>query len=451
MLGLRVDYKSTDAAAVAEFEREFTLRNVQRLRVFTPIGVVLTLGYVPWDYLLGAKYLGFTVAVRTALSLSLVGLFVWAKQPGFVVYHDRVVFGLTTAAGLSFALIFFTVPDGLVAGVGGLCMLIMYGAGAVWMPGGLTLLSGLVTTVTVTILSLLAEISTPLLVGNAMILVSVTCLASLYNSWSRQTSWRLFLNERRLRDEMARSTEFERRMRQMREERLGWLENVVRFLRHELKNQMTAAATSVDLARNLATVTEPSESGLLRLHDKTPGYLERAQKSLTHMRHLVESATEATSLEAALATEQLVNVNLSELVSERVATFGQSHPGLRIRAEIATTAFVQGSETRLTQLLDKLLGNARQHVSSKGYITVSVVHEHEGEVALRVENEGVALPRDKEAIFRPFVSTAKTTDNLGLGLYVVKVIADGHNATVRAYDLDDPQGAGFEVAFPKPA
>ena len=68
-----------------------------------------------------------------------------------------------------------------------------------------------------------------------------------------------------------------------------------------------------------------------------------------------------------------------------------------------------------------------------------------------VANDGELLP-DKERIFELFVSMRdaehKDKENLGLGLYVVKLIAESHGGTVRAEDLPDDNGALFTITLP---
>ena len=101
-------------------------------------------------------------------------------------------------------------------------------------------------------------------------------------------------------------------------ERLAWLENLARFLRHELKNQIVAVGTSIDLAQT----GDSMEANAI--------YLSRAQKSLDRMRGLVSSATEATSVEAALVGDKVEQVDVSALVAERVLIFQQLHPSRQL-------------------------------------------------------------------------------------------------------------------------
>jgi signal transduction histidine kinase len=224
----------------------------------------------------------------------------------------------------------------------------------------------------------------------------------------------------------------------MREERLTWLESLARFLRHEMRNKIVAIATSLDLAESSPADTEPER------------YLRRARRSLVSMTRLVERATEATSLEAALALESLERVDMSMVVGERVVLFRRAHPKRRFRADVPSGVEIRGQEDRIGQLLDKLLENAVRHASSDGEIRVSLA-QHDGEVVLAVENTGAPLPPNRDRLFDAFVSGANGDSgprNLGLGLFVAKAVAEAHGGEIVALDARDAPGARFEVSFP---
>lgn len=65
-----------------------------------------------------------------------------------------------------------------------------------------------------------------------------------------------------------------------------------------------------------------------------------------------------------------------------------------------------------------------------------------------MENDGDALPEDKERIFEAFVTSQKHPDNLGLGSFVARSIAQNHGAGITAEDLPQRGGACFVVGLP---
>lgn len=70
---------------------------------------------------------------------------------------------------------------------------------------------------------------------------------------------------------------------------------------------------------------------------------------------------------------------------------------------------------------------------------------------MAVSNDGDGLPAEGNALFDAFVSVhgnGEKSENLGLGLFIAKAIAEAHGGTIEALDLDESPGARFEVCLP---
>ena len=283
------------------------------------------------------------------------------------------------------------------------------------------------------VLMLLADVSTVVAISNSAFLLAFSWYGII-------TNWRHERDKGTLFAEKLRSDELVQQVTTLRHERLNWLENLARFLRHELKNQVVAIGTSLSLLQTTESAPDPQP---LR-------YAGRARKSLDRMDRLLQSATEATSVEAALGIESRERVNLSAIVNERLMTIRQAHPSHEFRGNIEESIHLEGNEDRLVQLLDKLLNNAVEHSTDGGQIRLALRQDGSSAV-LTVENDGDPLPSDKKALFEPFVTVGKSNrsaENVGLGLFVAKVIAEAHGGTIQALDRTDPPGARFEVHFP---
>jgi two-component system, OmpR family, sensor histidine kinase ChvG len=73
---------------------------------------------------------------------------------------------------------------------------------------------------------------------------------------------------------------------------------------------------------------------------------------------------------------------------------------------------------------------------------------------LSILNRGVTIPHDmKTHLFNSMVSLRQTTDakepHLGLGLYMVRLIANYHGGQAKALDHPDGNGAMFSVWLPQ--
>jgi signal transduction histidine kinase len=108
---------------------------------------------------------------------------------------------------------------------------------------------------------------------------------------------------------------------------------------------------------------------------------------------------------------------------------------------------------RLSQLLQNLIGNALQHGSTKGAVTVTLNGEPDA-VHLAVHNYGEPIAeKDIGTIFDPLVRSADEelghpSTSLGLGLFIVKEVVDAHGGTVEV-SSSETDGTLFTVMLPR--
>jgi signal transduction histidine kinase len=112
-------------------------------------------------------------------------------------------------------------------------------------------------------------------------------------------------------------------------------------------------------------------------------------------------------------------------------------------------AEIHADPTLLARALANLLDNARQHGSA---VTALSVRAEDGAVAFEVDDRGPGLePGDEARIFDSFYRRASTPardrGSLGLGLALVRRIAEAHGG--RAYASSKPEG-GARVGFSIP-
>ncbi|MDZ5661633.1 HAMP domain-containing sensor histidine kinase [Nocardioides sp. S-58] len=106
-------------------------------------------------------------------------------------------------------------------------------------------------------------------------------------------------------------------------------------------------------------------------------------------------------------------------------------------------------EQRVTQALLQLADNAVKHTDPGSVVAVGSARE-DGEVRLWVRDGGDGIPpEDREAVLERFGrSTVRAGDDgFGLGLSIVRAIADAHGGVVRITDAE-PRGAHVEIVLP---
>jgi signal transduction histidine kinase len=108
-----------------------------------------------------------------------------------------------------------------------------------------------------------------------------------------------------------------------------------------------------------------------------------------------------------------------------------------------------GDPVLIERLLDSLLANAVRHNDARGWIAITASTKARRAV-VSFENTGTPIPADElSRLFEPFeqVHPPGAHAGLGLGLAVVKAIADAHGAHISAHPRSGG-GLRLEVAFP---
>jgi two-component system OmpR family sensor kinase len=183
---------------------------------------------------------------------------------------------------------------------------------------------------------------------------------------------------------------------------------------------------------------------LTRLAAHTSGDRGPVGRSIRTLQRLVDGLLLIVRRETSLH-EHGFSVNIAD-VARQVASESDFPARLVVRA--ADEVFVRGDEDLLVAAVEHLVDNALKYAPAGSDIELSV-REHEGLVMVAVKDEGPGLDDDeRERVFEPFVRgrQAGAVDGSGLGLTLVRRIAEGHGGSVRAEK--DGRGTRFEIRLP---
>lgn len=220
-----------------------------------------------------------------------------------------------------------------------------------------------------------------------------------------------------------------------------FLENMPRTLRHEINNPLNVISTSL---QNLADELPQTA------HSR---YMQGAERGIARLGRIVQSLTEAASLEEALRNDERQVFDLAALVRDYVESCAHQYPERRFTYQGPTADLhIEGTDVRIEQLLDKLVDNAVDFTPAGGEIRVTL-DAHDGWVRLSVSNDGPALPEHiRRQLFDSMISVRDATQgdkpHLGMGLYVARTIAEHHGGRLEAADREDGAGAVFTVHLP---
>jgi signal transduction histidine kinase len=142
-------------------------------------------------------------------------------------------------------------------------------------------------------------------------------------------------------------------------------------------------------------------------------------------------------------------VDVADLVLETLHRW--SHTPRRWSLGVLAEATVRGDVDRLTLALDALIENAVAHTDVNGQIELSARREGDG-VILAVTDSGSGIPAAEIGrIFSRFsridTGRSRTVGGFGLGLAVVKAIAEAHQGSVRVQSTVG-HGSAFELRLP---
>lgn len=239
--------------------------------------------------------------------------------------------------------------------------------------------------------------------------------------------------------------------------RMDAIESFAADVSHELKNPLTSLRSAVEtlpLARN-----EDSRQRLLGI----------IQHDVKRLDRLITDISDASRLDAELAREASVNVDLARLLSSVVeGARAHSREGrtLSIDLKIEQPAqgaprsmVVSGHDLRLSQVFTNLIENARSFVPEEDGRIVLRCKRLARRVVVTIEDNGPGIQaEDIERIFERFYTDRPAGEafgqNSGLGLSISRQIVEAHAGTLTAENIrsaDAPggiSGARFIISLP---
>ena len=181
------------------------------------------------------------------------------------------------------------------------------------------------------------------------------------------------------------------------------------------------------------------------------GATQRAEisRSITELDQLIDEILLASRLDSGQTDNEPMEVlDLTGLAAEECS---RVHAELIAEAQ-APAMLLRGSPRLLRRLLRNLLENARRYSSGDITLALSAGGSAAAPLAvIRVNDRGPGVPAaQRERIFEPFYrlpGASEREGGVGLGLALVKSIAERHGGTVRCED-NPGGGASFVVELP---
>lgn len=231
---------------------------------------------------------------------------------------------------------------------------------------------------------------------------------------------------------------------EQREETHRRREEFVAMMAHELRNPLSPIRTGLQL---LGLTESPEQAMRIRaMMERQLENLSRLIDDLLEVSRITRGriALKREVLDAAEALRDAANA-LRRLAAEK---------GLRIEVVEPPQGpvLVDADPVRLEQMINNLLSNAIKFTPANGTVTLGV-HRAGSEAVLSVKDTGVGIPpRMLDTVFELFAQTHRGLDRsqggLGIGLSIVRMLAELHGGSVEALSDGDGKGSQFIVRLP---
>ena len=214
------------------------------------------------------------------------------------------------------------------------------------------------------------------------------------------------------------------------------------MLAHELRNPLGAIQGAVH-ALALLNQTEPMAL-------RATGIIKR---QVVHMARLVDDLLDVGRAVTGKIVLKRIPVNLADAVKASIGAIASGNSNHQGRVDLKSEpVWVSGDPVRLEQIVGNLVSNALKFTRGEGLISVCVGREDDDAV-LRIADQGIGIPADMlPKIFDLFVQAHQTIDRtrggLGIGLTLVRRLAELHGGTVHAASEGDGHGSTFTVRLP---
>lgn len=206
---------------------------------------------------------------------------------------------------------------------------------------------------------------------------------------------------------------------------------------HELRTPLAAMKTQAQVLLKTENLSEKGRNGL----DNLVASIDRATE-------MTEGLLSFARVQADKTGKMPVNLGAVILAEvEGLRNFAQSRE-IRLNINIGTEYLIQGVESALALLTRNILHNAIKFTPPKGRVDISLTKDAAGGVCLRVDDTGPGVAQQhQERIFDRFYRVDKSVaSGSGLGLSIVKWVADVHGAEIR-FENRAEGGLSFFVVF----
>lgn len=222
---------------------------------------------------------------------------------------------------------------------------------------------------------------------------------------------------------------------------------------HELKTPLTPLKALAQLLR--LRLRRHRESGKPLDLDSLDTNLRTIERQVDRMSGLVNDLLEVSRAGQGRFELQPQTFDLAPMVRDVVQRYEEiaaEEGRLRLTADAPASVLITGDAQRLEQALTNLVGNAVKYSLSGGEVRIALA-ERDGWVSLAVSDHGIGIDADEiETLGKPFARGSKrahTFSGMGIGLYLARLIAEGHGGSLVLASEGADKGTTVTMKLPR--
>ncbi len=224
---------------------------------------------------------------------------------------------------------------------------------------------------------------------------------------------------------------------------------------------VTTKSTAIAIAHDLKTPLSRAQLALqsaVALIDKgqdPTAAVDSIDAELTRLNRIFDAILRISRIESSTKRAEFKVFDLWPVIGDLAETFApmaeECGQTLSLLPQPSPEARVLGDERMIRQMIVNLIQNAISHGTPGNAIAIGFSNNN-GAITLRIADTGPGIPQAEHArVFEPFyrLDSSRSSDGSGLGLALVKAIAERHSIKITLGD--NAPGLTVDLHFPVPA
>jgi len=224
------------------------------------------------------------------------------------------------------------------------------------------------------------------------------------------------------------------------------------IISHELRTPLTPLKALAQLLRSRLRRAREKQTPID--HESFERNLAAIERQVDRMNNLVNDLLSVSRAERGVLRMERLAFDLSAVVrdvAQRYATATEEEGRHHFSVSAPNELRYEGDPSRMEQLLFNVIGNAVKYSPSGGEVRVTL-EPNDGQAIITIADEGIGiLAEDIPRLGAPYErgsGKAATFAGMGVGLYVAKLVAEGHAGSLDIESAGDGKGTTVRVRLP---